>query len=44
MEESDLSRLREEIRVTEDNIPGAKIVKKVEDCNFTESRPWLAVV
>ena len=41
MEESDLSRPREEIRVTEDDIPGAKLVKNVEDCNCTELRRWL---
>ena len=33
MEESDLSRPREEIRVTEDDVPGIKLVKNVEDCN-----------
>ena len=41
MEKSDSLRLKDEIRVTEDDIPGARLVKNVEDCNCTKLRHLL---
>ena len=41
MEEASASKFGGEIRVTENDIPGSKLVKNVEYCNCTELRRWL---
>ena len=34
-------QLGEEIRVTENDIPRAKLAKSIEDCNCAQLRRWL---
>ena len=41
MGESYLSKLGEETRITEDDIPGARLVKSVDDSHCAELKRWL---